>query len=376
MVPQAYVHKTNWTMQQAKDELEAARQQDSQQSTEASSADSAVASNLAGLDEGQCPAFRTSADTQGKQDIQQSPPEASSTDSVVSGKLTGIDERQCPAFQSSADIQGQPGTSTPAQALRGSYGGRDLPLPGSSTQGSMPDQQQGSVGLEADEARQSAGGDVQQAQDTSSAAGEARETEGGCPYIGFTMSSNFLDAQCLWDATMAYSIAQSLGSAPSPPKQEYLTNVSSSSLRPAYSNDVEQSGAAKQEELIPTNKSRQSSAHGNDMDLIGGGERSSSGSETASQASPLVIHICGKFHSEGWMGIYEHIHGYHAGAFDFYTSFRLLLRNVDQRLLLRLSLWSADTPITKFIPPMLWCLLAESMLCRLLCRAAGAPNCT
>ena len=341
MVPQAYVHKTNWTMQQAKDELEAAHQQDSQQSTDASNADSAAASNLAGLDEGQCPASRTSADTQSKQDTQQST-EASGTDSVVNGKLTGIDERQCPAFQSSADIQGQPGSGMPAQALRGSYAGRDLPLPGSSTQGSMPEQHQSSVGLEADEARQSAGGDVQQSGDASSsaaAAGEARDTEGGCPYIGFTMSSNFLDAQCLWDATMAYSIAQSLGSAPSPPKQKYLTNVTRSSLRPAYSNDVEQSGGAKQEELVPTHASRQSSAHGNDMDIIAGGERSSSGSDPASQASPLVIHICGKFHSEGWMGIYEHIHGYHAGVFDFSFPFRLLLHNSDHRLLFRLSLW-------------------------------------
>ena len=31
---------------------------------------------------------------------------------------------------------------------------------------------------------------------------------GGCPYIGFSVSSNFLDAQTLWDATMGHSIAQ------------------------------------------------------------------------------------------------------------------------------------------------------------------------
>ena len=352
MVPQAYVHKTTWTMQQAKDELEAAHQQDSQQSTDASNADSAVASNLAGLDEGQCPASRTSADTQGQQETQQST-EASGTDSVVNGKLTGTDERQCPAFQSSADIQGQPSSSMPAQALRGSYAGRDLPLPGSSTQDSMPEQHQSSVRLEADEARQSAGGDVQQSQDASSsaaAAGEARETGGGCPYIGFTMSSSFLDAQCLWDATMAYSIAQSLGSAPSAPEQEHLTHVPRSSLHPADSDDVEQSGAAKQEELVPTHASGQSSAHANDMGMTAGGECSSSVSESALQASPLVIHICGKFHSEGWMGIYEHIHGYHAGAFGFSSPFRRLLHNLDHRLLFCLSPWSANTSVTCVCP--------------------------
>ena len=38
----------------------------------------------------------------------------------------------------------------------------------------------------------------------------SEDPAGGCPYIGFNVSTNFLDAQSLWDATMAFSIAEHL----------------------------------------------------------------------------------------------------------------------------------------------------------------------
>eukprot|EP00854_Cymbomonas_tetramitiformis_P012108 gene12108-14309_t len=36
------------------------------------------------------------------------------------------------------------------------------------------------------------------------------DSAGGCPYIGFNVSSKFMDAQCLWDASMAFSLARHL----------------------------------------------------------------------------------------------------------------------------------------------------------------------
>jgi uncharacterized iron-regulated protein len=38
--------------------------------------------------------------------------------------------------------------------------------------------------------------------------------KGACPYIGFSVSSSFFDAQSLWDATMAWSISRELLRAP------------------------------------------------------------------------------------------------------------------------------------------------------------------
>jgi hypothetical protein len=72
--------------------------------------------------------------------------------------------------------------------------------------------------------------------------GASEEEGGGCPYVGFSVSTNFLDAQSLWDASMAYSIAQHLQANPGP--------------------------------------------------------------------ESLVVHICGKFHTEGRLGIPEHLQGY------------------------------------------------------------------
>ena len=59
---------------------------------------------------------------------------------------------------------------------------------------------------------------------------------------GFSVSTNFLDAQSLWDASMAFSIAQHLRANPSP--------------------------------------------------------------------ESLLFHVCGKFHTEGRLGIPEHLEGY------------------------------------------------------------------
>jgi uncharacterized iron-regulated protein len=49
----------------------------------------------------------------------------------------------------------------------------------------------------------------------STAVNKNQEEEGppqksGCPYTGFTVSSNFLDAQSLWDATMAWTVSREL----------------------------------------------------------------------------------------------------------------------------------------------------------------------
>ncbi|KAK9809834.1 hypothetical protein WJX72_000076 [[Myrmecia] bisecta] len=70
------------------------------------------------------------------------------------------------------------------------------------------------------------------------------------------VDSNFLDAQSLWDATMAHSIAKRLSIDAMAPGQPALPS--------------------------------------------------------------LVLHVCGKFHSEGWMGIPEHLRWYH-------TSVRMLI---------------------------------------------------
>lgn len=93
-----------------------------------------------------------------------------------------------------------------------------------------------------------------------SAAAEAADPSGGCPYIGFDVSSNFLDAQVLWDATMAHAIAQQL--------------LVDAAVEPVVA-------AASPEPAAP---------------------------------KPLVIHVCGKFHCEQGLGIPEHLDQYAPGT--------------------------------------------------------------
>lgn len=251
---QAYIHKTNWTMQQAKDELDAAHKQDDEQSANSLITDTATESPAVGVEEGQCPAFSKS---------------------------------------NHAGSRESPSTSVPA--LSSSYAGKALPVLGEDVSSSKRVQR---ASMHAEPAEQQHS-DIVQPIALAGASGdgaialkqpdqaEAAAAEGaGCPYIGFTMSSNFLDAQCLWDATMAYSIAQGLGEPLHPSEQ---------------TDSISQQSSA-------------SSASPEDASMAPKAANAGSSSKIGAvlHGSPLVLHVCGKFHSEGWMGIYEHIHAYHA----------------------------------------------------------------
>lgn len=119
-------------------------------------------------------------------------------------------------------------------------------------------------------------------QNNSSGSGD---DAGGCPYIGFSVSTNFLDSQSLWDATMAHAIAQALGRG-----------------RPAAATAMAAIPAAVQ-----------------GVDMAGGGatgleqEQPAAGvSAQGLPAPPLVLHVCGKFHAEGGLGIPEHLEQHYA----------------------------------------------------------------
>jgi len=114
----------------------------------------------------------------------------------------------------------------------------------------------------------------------------------GCPYIGFTASANFMDAQTLWDASMAYSIAQHLLRAHDVKSVERVAsielNINASSS--ASDNEGPQEAASCSESI---------------SDVVT--------TSISSAGRPLVLHMCGKFHSEGWMGIPEHLQAYKQG---------------------------------------------------------------
>ena len=90
-----------------------------------------------------------------------------------------------------------------------------------------------------------------------------------CPYIGFSAqkSGNMLEAQTLWDATMAYSISQ----AALPLSHE------------AGGSGVGSAGEGAER---------------------GVAER---GGDEGEALRPLVVHVCGKFHCENDLGIPEHL---------------------------------------------------------------------
>ena len=254
---QAYIHKTNWTMQQAKEELDAARKQDDEQSASSTDTDTDIApeSPAAGVEEGQCPAFSQSVNTGTRDTPRPSVPALSSS---YAGKALPVLGQDVPSSER-AHKASKP--AEPTEQQRNNI--------------VQPKAQAG--------ARGDGAGALEQPDKAEAAAAEGA----GCPYIGFTMSSNFLDAQCLWDATMAYSIAKSLGK-PLHPSEETSSLPRQSSA----------SSASAEED--------------SSMALEAAPAGSSSEAGAALRDSPLVLHVCGKFHSEGWMGIYEHIHAYHA----------------------------------------------------------------
>jgi hypothetical protein len=93
-----------------------------------------------------------------------------------------------------------------------------------------------------------------------------------CPYSGLTVSSNFIDAQSLWDASMAFSILEFLCRA---------DLAENNPLQACSSSD--------------------------------GGSQSDKAEPEHVPSRPLILHVSGKFHSEGWMGIYEHLLAYNKG---------------------------------------------------------------
>ena len=286
-MPQAYIHKTNWTMQQAKEELDAASKQSEELSAEASSA--GAAASIAQ----QCPA------------LQQCP---SAADIAAQNGLAASVTEQRPAWQGSpASFKAEQSSSVPLKALQGSYAGRELPLLKHEDTGPSHAEAPSADGspspVQQSDSKAEGGGALQEKdfagaihEQEVGAASESSKGE-GCPYIGFTMSSNFLDAQCLWDATMAYSIAEGLGRDKASQQAALLqsadSNASASLTRGSMGMQSTILEAKREDEHRPQ------AAQGE-------------GAALAACLSPLVLHVCGKFHSEGWMGIYEHIHAYHA----------------------------------------------------------------
>jgi hypothetical protein len=96
--------------------------------------------------------------------------------------------------------------------------------------------------------------------------------EPACPYIGLNASSKFLDAQCLWDATMAYSITTALAAPHTTPH-----------AAPAPSPVAAAAPAKPPPAAAPA---------------------------AAPAPPPLVVHVCGKFHCEERLGIVEHLAEY------------------------------------------------------------------
>jgi hypothetical protein len=122
-------------------------------------------------------------------------------------------------------------------------------------------------------------------------AGAAATGGGACPYIGLNVSSNFLDAQCLWDSTMAHSIAQQLTASAAAPTDTAAAapgSRASDTADSAFSSTV--SGTTARGALIASSTSEQQ------------------------QQGPLVIHVCGKLHAEHHRGIPEHLQLYVPGV--------------------------------------------------------------
>jgi hypothetical protein len=124
-------------------------------------------------------------------------------------------------------------------------------------------------------------------------AGEAAADGGACPYIGFNVSSNFLDAQCLWDSTMAHSIAQQLLTAHNMPSRDHSVGTATAAASSINSTSATAIGSTIAGDAKPA---------------------SSTLEQQQQQKGPLVIHLCGKFHAEHRLGIPEHLQQYMPGA--------------------------------------------------------------
>uniref|UniRef100_A0A383VZU2 Haem-binding uptake Tiki superfamily ChaN domain-containing protein n=1 Tax=Tetradesmus obliquus TaxID=3088 RepID=A0A383VZU2_TETOB len=119
---------------------------------------------------------------------------------------------------------------------------------------------------------------------------------GACPYIGFNVSSNFLDAQCLWDSTMAHSIAQQ------------LTAGAANTVTPAAAAGSNTASSTAGNTCGSTASSTASSTTGSTL------SGTSQQQQPQQQRGPLVVHVCGKFHAEHHLGIPEHLQLYAPGA--------------------------------------------------------------
>lgn len=126
----------------------------------------------------------------------------------------------------------------------------------------------------------------------------------GCPYIGFTASTNFMDAQTLWDASMAYSIAEHLDKCGR--ETESCTLHGSGALQAPVGLE-ERVNAASSSNAICDGATVRDSKSGR----------------------PLVLHVCGKFHAEGGMGIPEHLEAYREGLRILVVAFLPTSRDVD-----------------------------------------------
>lgn len=139
--------------------------------------------------------------------------------------------------------------------------------------------------------------DFPHAREAEAESGSGSEESGGCPYIGFTVSSNFVDAQNLWDASMSHSIASQFPAASS----------SSSNIAPQGGSSVKAQGGA--DPVLHLNQQAQARATATEPFQNDGAKDGLLPSPLAPlpSAEPLVLHVCGKFHCEDWLGIAEHL---------------------------------------------------------------------
>ncbi len=136
---------------------------------------------------------------------------------------------------------------------------------------------------------------------------ETSSASGGCPYIGFTASTNFMDAQTLWDASMAHSISAHILKAE--------RGANAALLQRAARDEATGLQAIK---LSEETSSATSSA-----------VEAASSWDVSNVSRPLVLHVCGKFHSEGGFGISEHLHAYKEGLRLLVVTFVPTLNGVE-----------------------------------------------
>jgi hypothetical protein len=164
---------------------------------------------------------------------------------------------------------------------------------------------------------------------------QQEQDSAGCPYIGVTVSSNFLAAQSLWDATMAYAISQALQQQPAGQQQQQhqqesgLLDLASPqqpvtptlghhtaaqatagavSAQPAGGNTTAMPAPATDAAPASLLQQHQHQHQRQQLEGVGGS------SATQLPPGPLVVHVCGKFHCEDRLGIPEHLAAYAPGA--------------------------------------------------------------